>query len=351
MDKKKIGLIVDVEGWAFDIGAKLIVKELKDIYDFKIIYANEEKYNMSLFNILEELKEYDIIHFFWRKLLLQFDSQQFKNKLKENNIDYDNYIELFKNKISTGIHDHLFTDEDSIKEYKNVFSNYVKQYYTISKKLNDIYFNISEYKTPWGVIQDTFDKNLFYPQNLDRFKSENIYNRQLVIGWVGNSNWNIKYYDFKGFNTILLSTINKLISQGYDIKPDYADKNILSRTNNQMPEYYNNIDICICVSSEEGTPRPVLESMACGVPVITTDVGIVNEVLGNMQKEYIIGSRDNGKNDEIIINNLKDKIKYVYENRECLELLSKESYERSKLFDSTSLKQIYLNYFNDMLSN
>ena len=51
-----------------------------------------------------------------------------------------------------------------------------------------------------------------------------------------------------------------------------------------MPEYYNGIDIYVCTSRTEGTPNTVLEAMACGVPVISTDVGIVPEVFGEKQK-------------------------------------------------------------------
>ena len=41
-----------------------------------------------------------------------------------------------------------------------------------------------------------------------------------------------------------------------------------------MPEWYSHIDVLICASESEGTPNPVLEALACGVPVISTHVGI-----------------------------------------------------------------------------
>ncbi|NOT00194.1 MAG: glycosyltransferase [Phycisphaerales bacterium] len=39
-----------------------------------------------------------------------------------------------------------------------------------------------------------------------------------------------------------------------------------------MPEVYNACDVTVLSSSREGTPNVLLESMACGVPVVATDV-------------------------------------------------------------------------------
>jgi hypothetical protein len=44
---------------------------------------------------------------------------------------------------------------------------------------------------------------------------------------------------------------------------------------NEMPKWYNGVDCLINVSVAEGTPNPVLEACACGLPVICTPVGLV----------------------------------------------------------------------------
>lgn len=339
MLKKKIALVVDIENWAFDIEAKLLKKKLIDYYDIDVFCASNEKYNNDLYLILEDLKDYDLIHFFWRKLLIQLNNDELKNKLKENNIDY-------KNKLSTGIYDHLFVDEENINSYKNVFNEYVKSYYTCSKKLENIYNNISIYKKPWGTIHDTYDNNLYSGGDKLRYLNETN-NDPLIIGWVGNSEWNIKYQDFKGFHSILTPVLDELISEGYKIEKNYADKNIIFRTNEEMPEYYGQIDVCVIVSTLEGTPRPIIEGMASGVALITTDVGIACEVLGPKQKEFILGSRDNGNNDEEIRRNLKEKIKLIYNNRDILRELSKENYEYAKNNDIDHLYLEYKKYFDN----
>jgi glycosyltransferase involved in cell wall biosynthesis len=44
-----------------------------------------------------------------------------------------------------------------------------------------------------------------------------------------------------------------------------------------MQDFYDEIDLLVCTSSSEGVPLPVFEAIACGVPVVSTEVGLVKE--------------------------------------------------------------------------
>ena len=339
---KKIALIVDAKDWAFDIEANVLKNKFKN--DFIIdIYVSKE-YNDDLFSILEVVKDYDMIHIFWRKLLLQFESDDFKQKLIDNNYDYNEYLKVC-NKISTGIYDHLFTDEESINDYRNLFTKYSKMYYTCSKRLEKIYSNLSGYPKPWGTIHDTYDDKLYDGGDKERILGSNEY---LTIGWIGNSNWNLKMKDFKGFHSVLIPVLDELEKDGYKIKRHFADKNIKFRTNEEMPSYYQELDIVVIVSTEEGTPRPVIEGMASGVPIITTDVGIVPEVFGPLQKEFIIGTRTID-NDQEIKERLKEKIVELYNNRNLLNEIKKENYQDTYVNSIDYLYDSYKKYFTDFI--
>lgn len=67
--------------------------------------------------------------------------------------------------------------------------------------------------------------------------------------------------------------------RGFDIEERFADKHVTPRTLREMPDYYSSIDVYVCASITEGTPNPILEAMASGVPIVTTDVGIVRKPL------------------------------------------------------------------------
>lgn len=153
--------------------------------------------------------------------------------------------------------------------------------------------------------------------------------------------------DFKGFHTILLPVVEELIKEGYNIETYYVDKNINYIQNNQMCDYYKKIDVYIGVSIEEGTPKPLLEAMGCGVPVIITDVGVTKEYMGKKQKEFILREREIGKSDKLVKEELKNKILKLYKNRDLLIELSNENYEASKNFNSTAYKDKYIEYFSN----
>lgn len=346
-NKKSLAIIIDAPNWAFHNVAILMKKELENIANVDIFAIQSEPYNNNLFMLLEDVKKYDYIHFLWRKSLLEFNSDNFKKELKDNNINYDDYVDYFSKKISTAVYDHMFLTDEEIGIYKDVFNKFSRKYYTSSNKLYNIYNNISEYKKPETSLIDTFDINIFYPMLLERFDFDSISNRSLVIGWVGNSAWNNNdgsNIDYKGLHHILEPVLKELIDEGYDIKKVYADKQIKAIPNNEMPNYYKNIDIYITCSYQEGTPRPVLEALACGVPIIATDVGIVPEILGDLQKEFIIGDRTT-TSDSVIRNNLKSAIIKLYNNRILLKKLSDENVSRAHLFDSTNFKKSYADFF------
>ena len=346
MEKKRLAVVADAKNWAFHTLAKLIKKELEDVADVDIFFTKEEPYKGNFFGLIEKIKGYDIIHFLWRKGLMDFESEEFISSVKEHGYDLDEYVSSVCKKISTSVHDHMFLSEEEIIEYLPIFTKYSRKYYTISKKLFDIYSNIPQYPKPAAEISDTFDKALFYPKNLERF--ENIpQDKPLTLGWVGNSGWNIddgKGIDYKGLHSILEVVVKDLIGSGYNIVCDFADRKVRFIQPYEMADYYKNVDVYITCSYQEGTPMPVVEGMGCGLPIIATDVGIVPEVFGPLQSEFIIGNREI-LSDEQIREKLKEAIIKIYNDRTILKRLSDENLVQAKKLDSSNYRDKYIQFF------
>jgi len=267
------------------------------------------------------LKECDIVHFFCRGLPLTYKSAELKEKIEKYGDSYENFYQNYlKGKvITTCVYDHLFLDEEfSATQYW--FSG-VELYYVSSGILKNIYDNLDIKYKPAVVITDGVDLELFYPKSLERFNNTN---RTLTIGWVGNSEWN-KGTDHKGINTIIKPAVDNLIKKGYSVELLTSDKIDKHIPISEMVNYYEKIDIYVCASVNEGTPNPVLESMACGVPVISTDVGIVRDALGETQRHFILNERSVECLENAIIEMIKDP--------DIMKKCSLENIESIKLWD------------------
>lgn len=59
-----------------------------------------------------------------------------------------------------------------------------------------------------------------------------------------------------------------------------------------MPAVYNACDVTVLSSVREGTPNVLLESMACGVPVVATDVADNAAIVPNGQTGFIVALGD-----------------------------------------------------------
>lgn len=55
-----------------------------------------------------------------------------------------------------------------------------------------------------------------------------------------------------------------------------------------MVKFYQGLNCFICSSESEHIPLPVLEAAACGVPIISTNVGIVPELIKSYENGIII---------------------------------------------------------------
>lgn len=332
--KLKVAVIIDEAGWAY---YNIAVQLKENLTDLDIdIYGS--KYADSIVELFFAMKEYDVVHVLWRGILQFLDPESAATELYKYRMTYadfkKNYLDQFC--LTTAVYDHLYLDED-INRVTDKILSVVDEYTVSSRKLFEIYSEQYE-KKPVEEITDGVDLEKFVPHNLERF--DHIEDRSICIGWVGNSVfWGNKSNDLKGVHTILTPAIDELKKEGYNITKYFADKQERTLPHDEMPEYYSQIDLYICTSSIEGTPNPVLEAMACGVPLISTDVGIVPEVFGEYQKKFILESRD--------IECVKDTIKKMLSDPENLKKCSRENIQQIQQWDWKRKCEQYGSFFRE----
>lgn len=285
--KPRIALIVDVQDWAYGNIARQLMRRLGAHFEFRFLPMDVVDHLARALILAEDC---DVLHFFWRETLGILQTDYVSAYLGWGGVDYApwRYRFVLQKAISTAVYDHLFLDDEARKKRLPMFQQ-VDAYYVSSNKLKAIYDGIPEYPKPAAVLPDGVDRELFFPKDLARFAG--VGDRELVVGWVGNSAWSAEVEDFKGVHTILKPAIEQLQAAGYRVRADFADRQTRFIPHASMVDYYAGIDVLVCTSKIEGTPNPVLEAMACGVPVVSTDVGIVRDALGAEQRQFVLADR------------------------------------------------------------
>jgi hypothetical protein len=111
---------------------------------------------------------------------------------------------------------------------------------------------------------------------LSRFIPRKEVDQIKVLGWCGVPK---TAQNFGGIDAKRFSMFEEIVAKtGLQCKVSH--QNFTYAT---MQEFYDSVDLLICTSSTEGGPLGVFEGIACGVPVISTNVGLVKEV-GSIHK-------------------------------------------------------------------
>ena len=88
-----------------------------------------------------------------------------------------------------------------------------------------------------------------------------------------------------------------------------------------LRNFYNDSDIFVICSIEEGLAMVQAQAMACGLPVICTTNTGGSEIIDDNINGYIIPIKDT--------QSLKDRIKKLYNDRRKLKQMSKSAYEKA----------------------
>lgn len=251
IDKRpQILLVCDSPGWAFDRIARQIKRRLGSTFSICITYSNDwESLKAHLFS-----DDWGAVLFLWRVPLYQL--------VREGLID-----ESMMQRISYCVYDFQgamgYKDAASYLEEKGVPIG------VVNKKL---YENYSLLHRNIFYIPDGVDRGIFFPQKYRRNSGA------LVLGWSGNTNWGGED-DVKGFSRILRPAIEHFAYMSDKVEFEIIDSSKGRIPHSEVAMMMRDWDVVLCSSRHEGTPNPVIEGLATGLSVISTKVGMTEELV------------------------------------------------------------------------
>ena len=159
--------------------------------------------------------------------------------------------------------------------------------------------NLLKTKVPMNVIPNGIDFDFFKPQ--DKYSIRNkikIDNDEFVVLFLGNPKEyrkNLRLAE-KSVNSFKKKVNIKIsLVTPYGISPE------------EVVDYMNAADVLLSTSFWEGSPNVIKEAMSCNLPIISTDVGDVKEVINNTSNCFLVDYSEE---------EISEKLKIIYSNRE-----------------------------------
>lgn len=106
--------------------------------------------------------------------------------------------------------------------------------------------------------------------------------RSLRVGWAGSLK--NQGEEHRGVHQFIAPAVAAV--EGAELR--LAVREDKWRDPDEMLDFYHSLDVYVCASHTEGTPNPCLEAAACGLPVITTRVGNMPELIRDGKNGFFV---------------------------------------------------------------
>ncbi len=240
--RPKVWLLADKRGWAYDREAQAMARHLAPEFECRVAYV-QEKTDLASW-------DFDLVWvFFWgetwhqqfvadpRRVVKMVGSHRWQNEAAYGPLDPASFAER-----------HLADAANCA---------------AISERLRTLVQTVRSCDlAPQGVDLDVFTPSPVEPTGA------------LRTGWAGN-----RADACKGVDDVLVPACSgrfELQIAGGDVPPT------------AMADFYRGLDVLCVASSAEGGPLPLIEALACGAFVVTTDVGIAREVVRHGDNGLIV---------------------------------------------------------------
>jgi glycosyltransferase involved in cell wall biosynthesis len=287
----KILIVADTRGWAYDIIAKNIVKFSK-----KFIYTLVYEEDIINKKIILDFDNFDLIFwFYWGNI----------HKIGPNNIKNFN-----NKKICVGIHSYNSWQKRNMSASDVL--KFCDKYLAIGVPSIALKKDLKSDKV--FLTQTGYDPDIFLKTKKLDFNN--------VFLWSGNTSKD-NHGDIKGYHDIIMPAFEGL--KNLQLLTQTKDLYI---KNEDMPLFYNKGSVLICASKTEGGPMPVLEALACGIPVISTRVGWSQYIIKDGYNGFLF---DRTKEDLIQKINKIQKINFEQLSKNAVKSVEDYSWKKTIL--------------------
>ncbi|MFH1670501.1 MAG: glycosyltransferase family 4 protein [Patescibacteria group bacterium] len=267
LHKPRIVLLIDKPNWVFRSYARSFTKELSQYFIFKTISASD-KPTLDLSNV-------DILHVLGGEQLYHLHS------LKP-------HVRVVK-----GVYSHRWEYQrgESAEEFYN---KYLLDAHVITVPNRFLLYKLSDLPTPVKFFPEGVDAHLFAcapPRS-----------GALRAGWAGNPNDPIKNFEW----------VKKACEGVCKLKLAQGQFN-----EQEMVDFYRDIDVIISASWAEGSPRPILEAMSCGRYPVSFPVGMVPELVVPGEHGTIVNKHS--------VDALREALEWCCENRDTVRAIGQRN--------------------------
>lgn len=118
-------------------------------------------------------------------------------------------------------------------------------------------------------------------------------------------------------------------------------------SSDELPLFYSGVDYYVCLSRLEGGPYPVMECMSCEVTVISTEVGVVRNLIQDAKNGYIV----DGNNYLYRIPEIIDLLSKNRQLAECVRQRAREDVLLLHSWDNVAKHEHYSAMYGDAINN
>ncbi len=234
MSRPRVWLVPYLRGWSYDFTARALERHLSKRFDIRIAYQGDEDFRAIM------RWEADVyVDFWWNGTLNR----------------------RFGDRVVKQVSSHRWAQKRygwmSPARMLELHARYVGAIVVPSVRLVELLADGRVSRARKG-----FDPSLLEDRGRRR--------GELVVGWAGTS-----------------EAADKRLELITSAEPSarLADRCL---TQSEMGAFYNGVDVLAIASTAEGDPRPLIEGMACGCFPVSTDVGIVPELVDHGENGLIV---------------------------------------------------------------